>query len=104
MPRYFPRQLLYRIRNEIPLEQVIADLRWPHKRREARFCFLCPHCSEMLTAVNPRTNLGRCFGCERNFNTIDFVMLASERDFVQAIHFLASLLPEEPSPPSDRTD
>ncbi len=24
MPKYFPRQLLFRLRNEIPLEQLIA--------------------------------------------------------------------------------
>ena len=39
MPKYFPRQLLYRLRNEIPLERVIAEhLNWPGKRREGRFC------------------------------------------------------------------
>jgi DNA primase len=94
MPKYFPRQLLFRLRNEIPLERVIAEhLNWPGKRREGRFVFVCPRCGESLTAVNPRTNLGRCFCCEENFNAIDFVMLATQRDFVEAVHFLASLLP-----------
>jgi DNA primase len=94
MPKYFPRHLLYRLRNEIPLERVIADhLDWPCKRREGRFCFVCPCCGESLTAVNPRTNLGRCFRCEENFNTIDFVMLATQRDFVAAVQFLESRLP-----------
>jgi DNA primase len=94
MPKYFPRELLYRLRNEIPLERLIAnDLNWPSKRREGRFCFVCPRCGESLTAVNPRTNLGRCFRCEENFNAIDFVMLATQRDFVAAVHFLTHLLP-----------
>ena len=94
MPKYFPRHLLYRLRNEIPLERVIADhLNWPCKRREGRFCFVCPRCSDSLTAVNPQTNLGRCFRCEENFNAIDFVMLATSRDFVTAVQFLESLLP-----------
>ena len=78
MSKYFPRALLYRLRNEIPLQRIIADhLNWPCKRREGRFCFVCPRCGESLTAVNPRTNLGRCFRCEENFNAIDFVMLAT---------------------------
>ncbi len=49
--------------------------------------------------MNPRTNLGRCFRDEENFNTIDFVMLTTGRDFVEAVHFLADLLPARPSSP-----
>ena len=104
MPKYFPRHLLYRLRNEIPLERVITDhLNWPCKHRDApsggarRLCFVCPRCGESLTAVNPRTNLGRCFRCEENFNAIDFVMLATGRDFVAAVEFLTKLLPPQPS-------
>jgi len=98
MPKYFPRHLLYRLRNEIPLDRVIAEhLNWPSKRREGRFSFVCPRCGESLTAVNPQTNLGRCFRCEENFNAIDFVMLATRRDFVEAVHFLSDLLPPRPS-------
>jgi DNA primase len=106
MSKYFPRQLLFRLRNEIPLERVIADhLRWPGKRREGRFVFVCPRCSESLTAVNPRTNLGRCFRCEENFNPIDFVMLATGRDFVDAVDFLIGLLPAKPcTPPASSAD
>lgn len=99
MPKYFPRQLLYRLRNQIPLPRLIADhLNWPHHRRDGRFCFLCPSCNEFLTATNPRTNLGRCFRCEQNFNPIDLVMLTTGRDFVEAVEFLTTLLP--PSSPS----
>jgi DNA primase len=98
MPKYFPRQLLFRLRNEIPLQRLIAEhLDWPCKHREGRFCFVCPRCGESLTAVHPQTNLGRCFRCEENFNAIDFVMLATERDFVAAVHFLADLLPHHDS-------
>ena len=94
MPRYFPRRLLYRLRNEIPIEALIAKhLDWPSKNREGRFVFVCPRCGESLSAVNPRTNLGRCFRCEENFNPIDFVMAATDRDFVEAVEFLNGLLP-----------
>jgi DNA primase len=106
MPKYFPRHLLYRLRNEIPIQRLIGEhLQWPSKHREGRFSFVCPRCSESLTAVNPRTNLGRCFRCEENFNAIDFVMLATDRDFVEAVHFLTHLLPSQPpSPPAASAD
>lgn len=98
MPKYFSRQLLYRLRNHVPLDRLIADtLDWPSKTREGQFCFLCPACGEFRTAVHPRTNLGRCFCCQRNFNPIDFVMLATERDFVDTVYFLTPLLPPEPT-------
>jgi DNA primase len=101
MPKYFPRQLLFRLRNELPLERVIAEhLKWPGKRREGRFSFVCPRCGDSQTAVNPRTNLGRCFRCEQNFNAIDLVMLATGRDFVEAVHFLIDLLPTPPATPA----
>jgi DNA primase len=106
MPKYFPRQLLFRLRNEIPLERIITEhLHWPGKRREGRFSFLCPRCGESQTAVNPSTNLGRCFRCEENFNAIDFVMQATGRDFVEAVHFLADLLPVPfTAPPAPRAE
>jgi len=93
MPKYFTRYLLYQLRNEIPIERVLVQLRWPHKRREGRLCFVCPKCGESLTATNPRTNLGRCFRCELNFNPIDLVMLIKDCDFVTAVHYLEDLLP-----------
>ncbi len=106
MSKYFPRQLLFRLRNEIPLDRVITEhLHWPCKCREGRFVFVCPRCNESLTAVNPRTNLGCCFRCEENFNAIDFVMLATGRDFVDAVHFLTDLLPAKPcTPPASSAD
>jgi DNA primase len=106
MPKYFPRQLLFRLRNEIPLERLIREhLDWPGKRRDGRFSFVCPRCGESQTAINPSTNLGRCFRCEENFNAIDFVMLASGRDFVETVHFLSELLPAESfAPPAASAD
>lgn len=97
MGKYFTRQLLYRLRNEIPVADLLVRLQWPHKRRDGRFVFLCPACGEFLTATNPRTNLGRCFACERNFNPIDLVMLIEHVDFVAAVHRLESELPLNPS-------
>jgi hypothetical protein len=91
-PRY-SAELLRRIRNEIPLDRLIQDLNWPHKRREGRFAFLCPGCGEFLTAIKRETNLGRCFHCERNYNPIDFTIQICDHDFVQAVEFLRPRLP-----------
>ena len=104
MPRRFSPELLFRLRNEIPIERLIAEhLAWPSKRRAERFHFLCPRCGEFRTGANPRTNLGRCFRCAENFNTIDFVIVARDCDFVEAVHFLAALLPNPAAPPSAQT-
>jgi len=93
MTKFFTRQHLYMLRNNIPLADVLSILGWPHKTRDGRVCFVCPQCSESLTAINQRTNLGRCFRCETNFNPIDLVMLINECDFVAAVHFLQQRFP-----------
>lgn len=93
MAKYFTRELLYRMRNEISIPDLLARLDWPNKCREGRFVFLCPLCGEFLTAINPQTNLGRCFACERNFNPIDLVMVIQDMDFVTAVHYLYPFLP-----------
>jgi hypothetical protein len=92
MPRYFDDGFLRRLRNDISWELLLEQLRWPHKQRQGQLAFLCPSCGEYLSAVNPRTNLGRCFRCERNFNPIDFTMVAEKCDFVDAVAFLKPLL------------
>ncbi len=68
MPRYFDGDFLRRVRNDISWELLLEQLRWPHKQRQGQLAFLCPCCGEYVSAVNPRTNLGRCFHCETNFN------------------------------------
>lgn len=98
MTKHFTRQLLYRLRNEIPVVELLIRLDWPRKYRDGRFVFLCPVCGEYLTATNPRANLGRCFACERNFNPIDLVMLIEAVDFVTAVQSLEPHLPPTTSP------
>jgi DNA primase len=89
MARGYDPQLLRTLRNDIPIQHLIADvLDWPSKNSEGYFRFLCPACSEFNSATNPKTNLGRCFRCRRNFNPIDFVMAANKCTFVQAVEFL----------------
>jgi len=91
-PRY-SAQLLRRLRNEIPIDRLIAYLKWPHKKRDGRFVFVCPLCSETLSSTKSSTNLARCFRCATNFNPIDFTMHVHKCDFTQAVEFLKPLLP-----------
>lgn len=87
--RHFSTQELYCLRNDIPVDLVIKNaLDIPCRNTEGCFRFLCPICNEFNTAVNPETNLARCFCCEKNFNTIDLVMLITQLDFVKSIRFL----------------
>ena len=101
MPRYFTDELLRRLRNDISWATLLEQLGWPHKQRQGQLAFLCPRCHEYLSAVNPRTNLGRCFYCLRNFNPIEFTMAVQQCDFVPALHYLEPLLtrctPQSPS-------
>lgn len=92
MHRRYTPHLLRALRNDVDIDHLIADvLDWPSKTSEGQFRFLCPLCSEFNSATNPRTNLARCFRCEKNFNPIDMVMAVHESTFVQAVHFLRQL-------------
>lgn len=88
MPRFFPDELLRRLRNDVAFERLFAELDWPHKQRHGQLAFVCPKCGEYRSAVNPRTNLARCFWCRTNFNPIDFVIYARQCGFVDAVHYL----------------
>ncbi len=93
MKRRFSAQLLYELRNFIPVDKLIEEkLKIPSKISEGVFRFLCPICNEFQTATNRKTNLARCFRCERNFNTIELVMDVRGADFVPSVKFLIPLL------------
>lgn len=90
--RCFSSQQLYTLRNDIDVRMLIEKtLRIPCRLIEGYFRFLCPLCNAFDTAVNPKTNLARCFRCEKNFNTIDLVMLSRQAAFVQSVKFLQSI-------------
>ncbi|XPS89502.1 hypothetical protein Dvar_75210 [Desulfosarcina variabilis str. Montpellier] len=69
---------------------------------EGIFRFLCPLCNEFQTATNPKTNLARCFLCEKNFNPIDLVMTVKGLGFVDSVKYLHTLLPDTPDTPTDQ--
>ncbi len=88
MKRKFTKKELYELRNFIPVNDLIRELNLPCKFSEGHFRFLCPICNEFLTSTKAATNLARCFRCEKNFNTIDLVILCHRPSFVEAVEFL----------------
>ena len=93
MKRRFSDDELFELRNNIPIEALIRDvLSIPAKVSEGYLRFLCPICHEFQTATNPRTNLARCFRCERNFNPIDMVMRERAMGFIESVDYLKSVL------------
>lgn len=86
-----PEQQLRYLRNEIPLDHVIQNVLDIHaKYSEGLLRFLCPACGECNTAVNPNTNLARCFRCKINYNTIELVMAVRRCSFRDAVKILQS--------------
>jgi DNA primase len=95
--RFFSSAQLYALRNDINVQKLIEKtLRIPCNVTKGRFRFLCPLCKGFDTAVNQKTNLARCFHCEKNFNTIDLVMLFRHAKFVDTVRFLKSIHQKDP--------
>ena len=93
MQKRYSKEMLRKLRNEIPIAILIADLlKLPNKICEGYFRFLCPVCSGFDTATNPKTNLARCFRCEKNFNPIDMVMEAKRDGFINAVEYLNEIV------------
>lgn len=89
MNQRFSGAELFKIRNEISIRRVVEEmLEIPSKEVEGVFRFLCPTCSEFQTAINPKTNLGRCFRCAKNFNPIDIVMATQKVRFIDSVKLL----------------
>jgi len=87
--RRFSDEELYNVRNRIPIRHAIENLlAIPSETVHGVFRFRCPLCAGCHTAINPETNLSRCFDCEKNFNTIDLCMLVKRTDFVHSVKFL----------------
>lgn len=76
------------LRNQINIDQVIDRLMIDTRQCKDLRRFRCPLCDRFHTATNPRTNLGRCFECQKNFNPIDLVMAATAYDFIGTVEFL----------------
>jgi DNA primase len=91
----FSKTFLYRLRNHVPIRDVIRGLlEMPCKEVEGLHRFLCPLCREFNTSIHPRENLGRCFRCRKNFNPIDLVMAERGCGFREAVDILKPCLVE----------
>jgi len=89
VPQKFSDQQLFNLRNHLPIAAVITELlQVPAKIDCGTLRFRCPLCTRFNTAINDRTNLARCFDCQKNFNPIDMVMSIRKINFVQAVHLL----------------
>lgn len=95
----FSRSELYVVRNDIGIDALIKELHVPCETRAGRFTFLCPLCKGYNTGVNHKTNLARCFDCQKNINTIDLVMIVRQSDFVSSVRFLKKLHGSKPDSP-----
>ncbi len=92
MRKRFSAAELFSLRNDIPIDVLISSyLKVPSKISEGIFRFVCPLCGESLTGTNLKTNLARCFRCEKNFNTIDMVMIVLSFDFIDSVSFLQEI-------------
>jgi len=81
-------QTLYVLRNDLRINSVIQVLEIPWKKDDMKFRFICPQCHGLDTSTHSKTNLGRCFSCQKNFNTIDMVMVKKGYAFRQAVDWL----------------
>jgi DNA primase len=89
MSQYYTAAFLRTLRNAIPIDVVIVDLLDLDQKRDCRILrFRCPLCGNFHTATNHKTNLARCFDCEKNFNPIDMVMTVGKCSFIEAVEKL----------------
>jgi hypothetical protein len=88
MPKYYTAQFLRKLRNDIPIDSVISLLNVDVKNTGGFYRFRCPVCYGFHTATSHKTNLGRCFDCQKNFNPIDMVSAVIRCSFLEAVELL----------------
>jgi len=88
MANFYNDDFLRMLRNELKIDRVIDLLMLETRQGKDLLRFRCPLCDRFDTGTNPKTNLGRCFECEKNFNPIDLVMAVTGYNFVETVEFL----------------
>ena len=89
MAKHYTADFLTMLRNQIPIDEVISDLlNLEVLNNHEILRFRCPLCCNFHTAVNHKTNLARCFDCQKNFNPIDLIMTVGKCSFVDAVERL----------------
>jgi len=86
-----PPQTLHALRNDLKFDSVVYALEIPWRIDDMKFRFNCPHCHGLDTSVHPKTNLGRCFSCQKNLNNIDLVMARRGYSFRKAVDWLLAV-------------
>jgi len=88
----FSKQHLFQVRNSIDIHWLINEKLILERQFNGIWRFRCPLCQGFHTAIAKKTNLARCFDCQKNFNTIDLVIFSKHTNFVPAVKWLLSLL------------
>jgi hypothetical protein len=89
MPKYYSAHFLRFLRNQVPIDEVIIHFLHLKVRNTNRILrFRCPVCGNFHTATAHKTNLARCFDCQKNFNPIDLVIAVAKCSFLEAVEFL----------------
>ena len=101
----FTKQQLFQVRNEIDIDWLIHEKLSLERHFNGAWRFPCPLCQQLNTATQKKTNLARCFSCQKNFNTIDLVIYTNKINFVPSVRFLLSLLDKKaPRSGADKKD
>ena len=103
MSRQFSREYLDRIREAVPVSEIVrqyVDL----KRRGREFVGLCPFHAEKTPSftVNDEKRFGHCFGCGWHGDVIRFVIEHEGQSFPDAVAYLAGLANMGPPGEVDR--
>ena len=88
----FTQQQLFQVRNEIDIDWLITQQLNLERQFNGMWRFCCPLCQQFNTATQKKTNLSRCFNCQKNFNTIDLVIYSKKINFIPSVHYLLSLV------------
>ena len=88
----FTKQQLFQVRNEIDIDWLIDEKLNVERQFNGAWRFRCPLCLQLNTATQKKTNLARCFSCQKNFNTIDIVIYTKKINFAPSVRFLLALL------------
>lgn len=93
MPTRVSAQELHLLRNSIPILWLITNiLKLQTILTDGIVRFQCPYCMRFDTKTNPKTNLARCFECQKNFNSIDIIMCVKKTSFLLAVKYLQKCL------------
>lgn len=87
---HFSDNMLARVREENPIETVIAEF-LDLKKAGKNYKALCPFHTEKMPSfsVSPERGIYHCFGCGKSGNVLTFLMEYKGMTFPEAVRFLA---------------